>query len=43
MRTPNEASAPWKAQALMKVLDGMVKKLKKFGPINADPHPKKML
>lgn len=43
MRTPNELNAPWKAQAIMKVLDGICLKLKKFGPIEADPHPKKML
>jgi hypothetical protein len=29
-----EKTKPWKAQSLMKILNGVLEKLKKYGPIN---------
>ena len=34
MRAPK--SAPWNVQAIIKILDGVLIKLKNFGPIEAD-------
>lgn len=31
-----EKSAPWSVQAIVKILDGVLLKLKCFGPIEAD-------